>query len=589
MDLFQHEQRIRDIERLNFLHSLDLLDSPAEPAYDRLTKLASHIFGVPISLVSLVDADRQYFKSFVGLNGQEAETRQTSLEYSFCQYAVSSQEPLIVNDASQHPILKESLGFKELDVVAYAGIPLVTSNGVALGAFCIVENKPREWKPEEIVILQDLAQAVMTEIELRHEIVVRQKAEEELKRQFDLMSSVLAVNHALGETLDVDYILRVGLENALRLAQVEHGFLALMQDDVLRLAESAGPYSEADLNQNLESDTGIIARVVRTHLPEWIEDVASDPDYVPFLPDTRSKILIPMMSRGNMIGLLNLESQRNDKFSGELVNFLILLVSRIAVAVDNSHLLDALQRQLEEMRQANEQLQHLEQLKTDMIRIAAHDLRNPISIINGYVHLIQRTTSPATQEEVAPLIAPIAEAAARMQAITSDVLSLQRVEALARDSAVQVDLVAIVRKAFTGLEKVAHDKPLAFTLNAPDTKIDVQAEGAYLTEAVANLINNAIKYTPEGGAVEVSVCERDGQAVFEVKDTGVGIPEGEQKRLFQPFARVRTQETEDVEGTGLGLYLVKRVVERFDGHMRFSSVYRQGSTFGFDLPLVQLA
>jgi signal transduction histidine kinase len=295
------------------------------------------------------------------------------------------------------------------------------------------------------------------------------------------------------------------------------------------------------------------------------------------------------MSRGNMIGLLNLESQRNDKFSGELVNFLILLVSRIAVAVDNSHLLDALQRQLEEMRQANEQLQHLEQLKTDMIRIAAHDLRNPISIINGYVHLIQRTTSPATQEEVAPLIAPIAEAAARMQAITSDVLSLQRVEALARDSAVQVDLVAIVRKAFTGLEKVAHDKPLAFTLNAPDTKIDVQAEGAYLTEAVANLINNAIKYTPEGGAVEVSVCERDGQAVFEVKDTGVGIPEGEQKRLFQPFARVRTQETEDVEGTGLGLYLVKRVVERFDGHMRFSSVYRQGSTFGFDLPLVQLA
>lgn len=587
MDLFQHEQRIRDIERLNFLHSLDLLDSPAEPAYDRLTHLASRIFGVPISLVSLVDADRQYFKSFVGLKGEEARTRQTTLEYSFCQYAVSSQEPLIVNDASQHPILKDSPGLTELDVVAYAGIPLVTSDGVALGAFCIIENKPREWKTEEIAILTDLAQAVMTEIELRHEIVVRQKAEEELQRQFDLMASVLAVNHALGETLDVDYILRVGLENALRLAPADHGFLALMQDGVLELAESVGPYSEADLNEKLSSNTGIIARVVRTHLPEWIEDVESDPDYVPFLPDSRSKIVVPMMSRGHMVGLLNLESRRNDKFSGELFNFLILLVSRIAVAVDNAHLVDALQRQLGEMRQAHEQLQHLEQLKTDMIRIAAHDLRNPISIINGYVHLIQRTTSPATQQEVAPLIVPIAEAAARMQAITSDVLSLQRVEALARDSAITVDLVAIVQKAFDGLQKVAQDKPLDFTLTVPDTKIDVQAEGAYLTEAVANLINNAIKYTPEGGSVTVSVCQQDGKAVFEVKDSGIGIPEAEQKRLFQPFARVRTRETEDVEGTGLGLYLVKRVVERFDGHMRFSSVYHQGSTFGFDLPAVQ--
>jgi signal transduction histidine kinase len=99
-----------------------------------------------------------------------------------------------------------------------------------------------------------------------------------------------------------------------------------------------------------------------------------------------------------------------------------------------------------------------------------------------------------------------------------------------------------------------------------------------------NLINNAIKYTPPAGRVDVHLRLDANNAIFEVKDNGYGVPEEQQARLFEPFYRVRTNETKKIEGTGLGLHLVKNIVDRHNGRMIFSSVYGEGSTFGFTLP-----
>jgi two-component system phosphate regulon sensor histidine kinase PhoR len=101
---------------------------------------------------------------------------------------------------------------------------------------------------------------------------------------------------------------------------------------------------------------------------------------------------------------------------------------------------------------------------------------------------------------------------------------------------------------------------------------------------VDNLIGNAIKYTPENGAVTVRLSSEAGGIIFEVEDTGFGIPADRQARLFQPFYRVKTAETRRVEGTGLGLHLVKNIVERHHGRIRFHSEYGKGSVFGFELP-----
>jgi diguanylate cyclase (GGDEF)-like protein len=156
-----------DGARIAALHDLGLLDTEAEEDFDRYTRLATDLLGVPVSLVSLVDAHRQFFKSATGNSGEFAEARQSPLSHSFCQYPVATHEPLVVSDARGHPLVGDNLAVRDLGVVAYAGIPLVLSDGIAVGAFCAIDDKPRDWSQQDLRILGDLAAAVTTHLELR--------------------------------------------------------------------------------------------------------------------------------------------------------------------------------------------------------------------------------------------------------------------------------------------------------------------------------------------------------------------------------------------------------------------------------------
>lgn len=158
---------IRNSERLAALQRTGLLDTPREETFDRLTRLASRTLHVPVVLVSLVAADRQWLKSAVGLPEPWASQRQTPLFHSFCQHVVASGEPLVIPDARDHPLVCDNRAVSELGVVAYAGVPLVTSDGLTLGAFCAIDGQPRAWTKQQIEILRDLAAVAMTEIELR--------------------------------------------------------------------------------------------------------------------------------------------------------------------------------------------------------------------------------------------------------------------------------------------------------------------------------------------------------------------------------------------------------------------------------------
>lgn len=157
---------VRDPERLAALRSLRLLDTPAEQAYDRLTRLAAKLLNAPVALVSLVDENRQFFKSCLGLGEPWMSARETPLTHSFCQHALGGREPLVIEDARTHPVVRDSLAIRDLDVVAYAGVPLVTSTGEALGTLCVIDHRPRAWTTDQIDTLRDLAAAVLTEIEL---------------------------------------------------------------------------------------------------------------------------------------------------------------------------------------------------------------------------------------------------------------------------------------------------------------------------------------------------------------------------------------------------------------------------------------
>jgi hypothetical protein len=155
-----------DPKRLRALRATGLLDSPPEEAFDRITEIVRRVLAVPVALVSLVDADRQFFKSQAGLPEPWASQRQTPLSHSFCQYAVELSEPLVVSDAREHPTLKDNLAVPDLGVIAYAGVPLITEDGHAIGSLCAIDHQPRVWTREQIDLLSDLAQLTVSEIKL---------------------------------------------------------------------------------------------------------------------------------------------------------------------------------------------------------------------------------------------------------------------------------------------------------------------------------------------------------------------------------------------------------------------------------------
>jgi GAF domain-containing protein len=155
-----------DTGRLEALEASGLLDTDISPEFDRLARLASHVLNAPVALVSLVDRDRQFFKSCLGLPEPWASARESPLTHSFCQHAVASGEPLLVSDARQHPVLRDNLAIRDMGVIAYAGIPLIDVDGFALGTLCVIDSQPRHWTSDQVDLLSDIAASVVTEITL---------------------------------------------------------------------------------------------------------------------------------------------------------------------------------------------------------------------------------------------------------------------------------------------------------------------------------------------------------------------------------------------------------------------------------------
>lgn len=158
---------VRSVSRLAALQRLGVLDTPVEASFDRLTRMACRLLRAPIGLVSLVDRDRQFFKSCVGLPEPIASERQTPISHSFCKHVVESGKPLIVEDARANPLVQKNPAIELLGISAYAGIPLKTSDGHVIGSFCVIDSRPRTWTYEDVETLQDLASCVMHEVEER--------------------------------------------------------------------------------------------------------------------------------------------------------------------------------------------------------------------------------------------------------------------------------------------------------------------------------------------------------------------------------------------------------------------------------------
>ncbi len=156
---------VGDPDRLRALHATGLLDSPPESIYDRITRAAADALDAPSAAVTLIDVDRQYFKSTVGMGDMSTpEQRQTPLDRSICQYTVADGAPLILEDARTDQVFRKHPVVRSGAVIAYLGIPLVDHDGHAIGTLCVFDDKPRLWGTGHVQLLSDLAQLAVERI-----------------------------------------------------------------------------------------------------------------------------------------------------------------------------------------------------------------------------------------------------------------------------------------------------------------------------------------------------------------------------------------------------------------------------------------
>lgn len=192
------QQRLDEIGRLRELERTQLLDSPIEESFDRLTALASKLLNAPISYIGLQEPHRQFFKSQFGLPDDLIELREIPITHSLCLHVVESGKPLVVADAREHLLVMDNPAVKDMNVVAYLGIPLTTADGWHIGSFCVIDTVPHAWTEEEIETMQTLAASVTNEIQLRLNSLDMERVVEQLRIRNDNLD---AFSHTVSHNL----------------------------------------------------------------------------------------------------------------------------------------------------------------------------------------------------------------------------------------------------------------------------------------------------------------------------------------------------------------------------------------------------
>lgn len=530
-----------EARRLGALYSFEILDTDAEPAFDRIAGTAARIFDAPIALVSLVDEDRQWFKACVGLQDQE-----TSRDVSFCSRALVSDEVMVVPDATQDPrFAANPMVTGSPHIRFYAGAPLVTRDGYRLGTLCVIDTAPRPGlDPDERRILMEMAALVVDLLEMRRTTIETHRAEATLADQNRLLAALVDSS--------VDAILTKDPEGIVtswnRAAEKLYGYSA---EEVV-----GNPVSMLMPDELKGEEKKILARVLSGEPLEHYETRRMTKD------GRRLSIALSVSpirsSDGTIVGAATIQRD-------------------IGPLKEAQEALDAARETAEKANLA----------KSEFLSRMSHELRTPLNAILGFGQLLEMDDlTPDQAENVKEMV----RGGRHLLELINEILDISRIETGRLALSVEpVPLRLVVQEVCSLVRPLASQRNINLSSSATVAEdVHVLADQQRLRQVLINLVSNALKYNRDGGSVTIDSSATGDRVFVSVSDTGPGIRPEHLEAIFTPFERIGA-ELSHVEGSGLGLAITRRLVEAMGGSVQAESVVGEGSTFRVELTVAPAA
>src|SRR5688572_8060174 len=538
---------MNDPGRLAAVRRTGLLDTPAEDSFDQLTRLACRVLNVQIALVSLVEAERQFFKSCLGLADPWVSAREAPLSHSFCRHVVALGRPVVIHDARTDPLALTSPVDDAFGILAYAGMPLRSSDGHVLGTLAVISREARTWREPELQLLEHLAGCVLSRIEL----------EETLRgSRMDAEGRAVAIRQLLASER--------------RLATIVESAL-----DAMITMDARG----AILSWNPQA-----VRVFGWETHEVVGQGLAETIIPPEHREAHRRGLSGFLATGTG-AILNrrIEVTALHRSGREIPVELTVTPVRLG----EEWTFSAFVRDMSERRELESRLRQSQKMEAigQLAGGIAHDFNNLLTAIlgNSELALMGMEEGAEYREE----FEAIRHAAERAAALTQKLLALSRRQVLKPRL---IDLNEVVRSA-EGMIRPLLGEQIDLATELAAELSPVRADPAQIEQVVLSLVVNARDAMPDGGRLLIrsrslpwhSPATPAGWVELSVSDTGVGMDAPTRVRVFEPFFTTKATG----KGTGLGLSTAYGVVTQSGGAIAVESEPGQGSTFTIRLPAAE--
>ena len=386
---------------------------------------------------------------------------------------------------------------------------------------------------------------------------------------------------------ELEPVFETVLNHAIRLCQADSALVWRLDGDVFRVATTSRVTPElreyfAERTVGADDPGSLVGRVSLGAHPVHIPDVLADHDYTwrgaQAAGGYRTMLGVPIVAPTGVVGVITVQRDEVRPFSAREIEVVSAFAAQGAIAIENVRL-------FRELDEKSRQLEIASRHKSEFLASMSHELRTPLNAVIGFSDVLLRRMFGDINERQEEYIRDIRDSGRHLLELLNEILDLSKVEAGRMELELSpVHLASIVEHGVTMIRERALSHGIEISVDiAPDVGV-MQADELRMKQVVMNLLTNAVKFTPDGGVITV-VAERIGEFVeVKVRDTGVGIPAGDQERIFDAFQQGARNGLAAEEGTGLGLTLTKRIVELHGGRMHLTSRPGEGSTFTLCIP-----